>query len=164
MSSAALPGHRVMTDDNAAIARAIIDANSYMVLGTADWSGLPWVSPVWFARAGYREFFWISSPERRHSHNLAVRPQLSIVIFDSTQAPGTGQAVYMSAVAEELKGDDVTEGLRVFSGRSEADGMRAWTLEDVQPPGRVRLYRAVASEHWVLGERDDRLPVSPCLP
>ena len=38
-----------MTDDNAATVRAIIDANRYMTLSTADASGLPWVSPVWFA-------------------------------------------------------------------------------------------------------------------
>jgi hypothetical protein len=30
----------------AAIARAIIDANLYMVLATADQAGRPWVSPV----------------------------------------------------------------------------------------------------------------------
>jgi Pyridoxamine 5'-phosphate oxidase len=32
--------------DRAAIARATIDANTYMTLGTADESGLPWVSPT----------------------------------------------------------------------------------------------------------------------
>ena len=104
-----------MTDDNAAIARAIIDANSYMVLGTADASGSPWVSPVWFATEAYREFFWVSSPEARHSRNLAVRPQLSIVIFDSTVIPGEGAAVYMSATAEELTGDAIEAGLEVYA-------------------------------------------------
>ena len=147
-----------MTHDSAATARAIIDANSYMVLATADQAGLPWVSPVWFATEDYRQFFWVSDPQRRHSWNLAVRPELSIVIFDSTVAPGTGRAVYMSAVADQLTGDDAA--LRVFNARSEADGLRAWTPDDVQPPGRLRLYRAVASEQWVLGERDDRVPVS----
>ena len=34
-----------MTDDNAANARAIIDANRYMTLSTADASGLPWAPP-----------------------------------------------------------------------------------------------------------------------
>ncbi|MGH2983761.1 MAG: pyridoxamine 5'-phosphate oxidase family protein [Solirubrobacterales bacterium] len=32
-----------------AVARAIIDSNLYMTLGTADQSGRPWVSPVYFA-------------------------------------------------------------------------------------------------------------------
>ncbi|MEA2133155.1 MAG: hypothetical protein QOC68_1064 [Solirubrobacteraceae bacterium] len=150
-----------MTDDNAAIARGIIDANRYMVLGTADEAGLPWVTPVWFAPNGYREFFWVSDPQRRHSWNLAVRPQVSIVIFDSTVPISTGQAVYMSAVAEQLGATGLVDGIRVFSARSEEHGARPWTLEDVTAPARHRLYRAVASEHFVLGEQDERLPVSP---
>jgi len=149
-----------MTDDNAAIARAIIDANAYMVLATADASGLPWASPVWFAAEEYRELVWVSSPEARHSRNLAARPQLSIVIFDSTVAPGSGTGVYMSATAEALTGDEVDAGLSVYARGSEAAGLRVWTRDDVQPPARHRIYRAVASEHFILGERDERVPLS----
>ena len=88
--------------DPAGVARAIIDANLYMVLGTADRDGRPWVSPVYYAPAGYAEFYWVSYPEARHSRNLAVRPRIGIVIFDSRAPIGTGQGVYMSAVAREL--------------------------------------------------------------
>jgi nitroimidazol reductase NimA-like FMN-containing flavoprotein (pyridoxamine 5'-phosphate oxidase superfamily) len=150
-----------MTDpgDLPALARSIIDSNRYMTLATADEAGLPWVSPVWYAPAQYREFFWVSSPKARHSRNLATRPRLAVVIFDSHQ-PGGWHAVYMSAVAEELVGGDVDEGIEIFSRRSEAEDMRAWTREDVRPPTRHRLYRAVASEHFVLDPHDQRLPVS----
>jgi hypothetical protein len=34
----------------------IVDANQYMTLGTADASGRPWVSPVWYAPEGYAAF------------------------------------------------------------------------------------------------------------
>jgi nitroimidazol reductase NimA-like FMN-containing flavoprotein (pyridoxamine 5'-phosphate oxidase superfamily) len=146
--------------DNAAIARAIIDANRYMVVGTADETGLPWVSPVWFAPNGYGEFLWVSDPERRHSWNLSVRPQVSIVIFDSTVPISTGQAVYMSAVAERLDGTDLGDAISVFSRRSTEHGARPWTLDDVIEPARHRLYRAVASEHFILGDQDERVPVS----
>ena len=128
-----------------------------MTLGTADESGLPWVSPVWYAAAEYREFFWVSSPDAKHSHNLARRPQLAIVIFDSHRAGGWN-ALYMSAVAEELL--DVDDGIEVFSRTSEAQGMRSWTREDVRPPARHRLYRATASDQFVLDPRDKRVPVS----
>jgi nitroimidazol reductase NimA-like FMN-containing flavoprotein (pyridoxamine 5'-phosphate oxidase superfamily) len=101
-----------------AIAKAIVDANRYMTLGTADASGSPWVSPVWYAFVDYREFFWVSSPAAKHSRNLAARPQASIVIFDSHTPPGEGQAVYMTSVAEELTGEDLDRGIRVFSRRS----------------------------------------------
>ena len=56
------------------IARTIIDANLYMTLGTADEAGRPWVSPVYYAFAGYEEFFWVSSPEATHSRHLPGRP------------------------------------------------------------------------------------------
>jgi nitroimidazol reductase NimA-like FMN-containing flavoprotein (pyridoxamine 5'-phosphate oxidase superfamily) len=143
--------------DLGTLARSIIDSNRYMTLGTVDASGLPWVSPVWYASAEYREFFWVSSPDARHSRNLACRPQLAIVIFDSHRAGGWN-ALYMSAVAEELV--NVGEAIEVFSRRSGAQGMRAWTREDVLAPARHRLYRATASEHFVLDPHDQRLPVS----
>ena len=43
--------------------RHIIEANRYLVLATADATGRPWSSPVYFAHIGYTEFFWVSSPE-----------------------------------------------------------------------------------------------------
>jgi nitroimidazol reductase NimA-like FMN-containing flavoprotein (pyridoxamine 5'-phosphate oxidase superfamily) len=145
--------------DLGAIARSIIDSNRYMTLGTADENGLPWVSPVWFAPAEHREFFWVSAPDARHSRNLAGRPQVAIVIFDSHEVGGW-RALYMSAVAEELAGDDVDDGIAIYSRRSQAQGLPAWTRDDVQSPARHRLYRATASEHFVLDPHDQRLPVS----
>jgi hypothetical protein len=41
--------------DLGSIARDIIDANLYMVLGTADESGWSWVSPVYFTPSKYNE-------------------------------------------------------------------------------------------------------------
>lgn len=138
---------------------AIIDSNSYMTLGTADENGLPWVSPVWYSPQEYREFFWVSSPEARHSRNLAMRPHVAIVIFDS-HVPGGGQAVYMAGVVEELAGDELDRGIGIYSRRSEARGLPAWTQENVVPPARHRLYRATVTEHFVLSAHDERLPVS----
>jgi pyridoxine/pyridoxamine 5'-phosphate oxidase len=137
--------------------RAIIDANRYMTLATAGEDGRPWATPVWFATEDYRQFFWVSKPNARHSRNLAVRPELGIVIYDSSVPVGGAQAVYMAAVAEEVADD----GLDVFNRRGEAQGLRPWTSVDVLPPGRHRLFRATAREHFVLTESDERLPVSP---
>ena len=130
-----------------------------MVLGTADAAGRPWVSPVWFATEDARTFFWVSSPDARHSRNLAARPQVSLAIFDSAQAPGTGRAVYVEAEAAEVAGADVDSGMRVFDRRSVEQGLREWTVEAVRAPARHRLYRATASELFVLGDGDVRVPV-----
>jgi nitroimidazol reductase NimA-like FMN-containing flavoprotein (pyridoxamine 5'-phosphate oxidase superfamily) len=147
----------VTEQDLGALARSIVDTNRFMTLATADESGLPWASPVWYAPADYRELYWVSSPEARHSRNLAHRPQLAIVIFDSHQ-PGGWKALYMSAVAEELT--DVHEGIEVFSRRSAEQGLPVWTRDDVLPPARHRLFRAAVSEHFVLDPHDQRLPVT----
>jgi len=139
-------------DDLAAFARAIIDSNVYMALGTSDEDGQPWVSPVFYASQGYREFFWISSPEVTHSQNLLQRPQVSMVIFDSQMPVGAGRAVYMAATAEELSGADIDRGLAVYPGSLERGG-RAMTSEQLQPPAAYRLYRATVSQHWTLCPR-----------
>ena len=146
--------------DLAAIARDVIDSNLYMTLGTADENGRPWVSPVYYAPERYAEFYWVSSPEATHSHNLAACPEVSIVIFDSRTPVGCGQGVYVRAVAEELMGTDLNRGIAIFSRRSEAHGAGKWILEDVRPPARHRLYRATASEHSVLGPQDRRTRVT----
>ena len=142
--------------DLGTIARSIVDSNRYMALATADEHGRPWASPVWYAPVEYREFLWVSSPEARHSRNLALRPELAIVIFDSHEAGGW-KAVYMVAVAEELS--DVDEEIRIYSRHGEAQGLRAWAREDVLPAARHRLYRATVSEHFVLDPHDQRIPV-----
>jgi hypothetical protein len=144
-----------------AMARAIVDGNSYMTLGTADADGVPWASPVWYAPASYREFFWVSKPGARHSQNIGVRPDIAIVIFDSTVPIGTGKAVYMSARAEEVTAaGEVERGMAVFSARSVAQGGLEWMAADVGASARLRLFRALASEQFVLSPQDERLPFS----
>ncbi|HEY3002866.1 MAG TPA: pyridoxamine 5'-phosphate oxidase family protein, partial [Kribbellaceae bacterium] len=98
-------------DDLDAHARALIDANLYVTLGTADADGTPWVSPVYFATADYAEFYWTSADDAAHSRNIARRPQVSMVIFDSQVPTYHGRAVYLSATATELTGRDLDRGL-----------------------------------------------------
>jgi hypothetical protein len=151
--------------DPAAVARSLIDTNMYMALGTADESGRPWVSPVYFAADHYTDFYWVSGPESTHSRNLAGRADVSIVIFDSQAPIGTGQAAYMLASAGEVGEADLQQGIDVFSRRSTAHGAHAWTLDDVGPPAFHRLYRATASQHWILDPNarpgDHRIAVIP---
>lgn len=143
--------------DPAAIARTIVDDNVYMVLGTADEAGRPWVSPVYYAPSRDRELFWVSDPSARHSRNIEARPEISVVIFDSRQPVGTGQGVYLEARAEQVSGADVARGVEVFSRRSLQHGAREWTLDMVQAPARHRLYRATAAEVYVVDGNDRRL-------
>lgn len=141
---------------NEDIARAILDAGSYVVLATADAGGVPWASPVWFAMEAYPELYWVSYPGARHSQNIAARPQIAMVVFDSTVAPGTGQGVYMTAAAEQLTDPGAVErGLDVFSRESVRKGGEEFRLDQITGEARLRLYRASADTLF----SEDPLPV-----
>jgi pyridoxine/pyridoxamine 5'-phosphate oxidase len=140
--------------------RRIVDANMYMTLSTADGDGRPWASPVWYAPDGYSRFLWVSRPEARHSRNLAQRPELAIVIFDSTVPVGSAEAVYVEGVAEQVPGPELERGIATFSARSKALGAGEWTAAEVTESAPLRLYRATASAQFVLGPGDQRVAVT----
>src|SRR5690349_9761419 len=146
--------------DPTAVARAVLDRNRYLTLATADRDGRPWSSPVWFASRDHRTFWWVSRPGAVHSRNIAARPEVAAVVFDSTVVPGTAQAVYLRATAAQA---DDPDGIDVFSRAAVADGLPAWTMAHVTGDAELRLYRAQAAEVSVLGTvpgaRDERVPV-----
>jgi uncharacterized protein YhbP (UPF0306 family) len=146
--------------DLAALGRQIVGNALYLVLGTADADGRPWASPVYFAHEGYRDFIWVSKPEARHSQNISVRPEVSIVVFDSTVPIGTGGGVYMEATAAEADEAERDEALATFSRRSVAHGGSEFTAADALPPARLRLYKATAAEQFVLDDRDNRVALT----
>jgi hypothetical protein len=150
--------------DLAAVGRGIVDANLYMTLATADANGRPWPTPVYFAPASFRELVWVSRPEARHSQNIAARADVGIVVYDSQVPLNQGQAVYMSAVAELVSPSDLDRCLDVFSRSNQDRGGQSWGPDDVSPPRRLRLYRAIVSEQWVLDEHDQRVLVHLDLP
>ena len=144
------------------IARRVLDENRYLVLGTADEGGLPWTSPVFYAAAGHHELFWISSPEVTHSRNLATRPDVSVVIFDSRAPVGTGDAhaVYMTATAAEVPEGDLERVLATVRGFAERGG-RDVAPADLRAPAPYRLYRATVTGHSVICPRPPGVPCAP---
>jgi nitroimidazol reductase NimA-like FMN-containing flavoprotein (pyridoxamine 5'-phosphate oxidase superfamily) len=140
---------RTVSNDD--IAREVLGAGSYVVLATADACGVPWATPVWFAMESRVALYWVSDPGARHSRNIAVRPQIAMVVFDSTAAPNTGQGVYMRASASQLSDPDaIKREIAVFSRESVREGMRSWEPAQVTGDARLRLYRADVHEYWIL--------------
>ncbi|WP_422773241.1 pyridoxamine 5'-phosphate oxidase family protein [Plantactinospora sp. WMMC1484] len=144
-------------DDITAHARALLDANVFLTLGTVDSAGRPWTSPVYFAASGLREFYWSSDTDAVHSRNLTERPQVSIVVFDSSVRPYHGRALYAVGPARELHGDDLERGLQAYPGPADRGGT-ALTRDDVTGSSPYRLYRATATDLWVLCPRAPRQP------
>jgi hypothetical protein len=151
------------------MARQVIDHNRYLVLGTVEPDGRPRLSPVFYTPAGYRDFYWVSSPAARHSRNVAERPEVEIVIFDSSVEPGQGRAVYLSAVARELTPDELPAHLGdAFDPATR--GARAFTVDELTGEAELRLYVATATSydghvpggHPTLGRGiDARCPTDP---
>jgi nitroimidazol reductase NimA-like FMN-containing flavoprotein (pyridoxamine 5'-phosphate oxidase superfamily) len=135
------------------IARAVIEANKYMTLATADGPGRPWVSPVYYTPEGYDVFYWVSSPGSVHSRNLAHRPELSIVIFDSQAQIGTAEAVYMVARADIVPDDDLERCAATYGSRFPE--LRVFRPHELRAPAELRLYRATVAEHSVLVRGSD---------
>lgn len=123
-----------------AMARRVIDANHYMVLGTRDPDGSPRLSPVYYTPARYSRLYWVSSPEAHHSRNLAEHPAVEIVIFDSTARVGDGEAVYLAATARPIRDDELGAACRE-AFRTTA-GARPFEPDELRGDAPYRLYVA----------------------
>jgi nitroimidazol reductase NimA-like FMN-containing flavoprotein (pyridoxamine 5'-phosphate oxidase superfamily) len=143
----------VSLEERADRARAIVDENRYLTLGTADQDGTPWATPVFFTPDGYSDFYWVSSPDARHSRNVAARPEVAMVVFDSTVAVGSAEAVYLSGVAAQVPDDELERCARLFSARLPE--LKGFPPDELRPPELFRLYRARVTEHSVLVRGSD---------
>jgi uncharacterized pyridoxamine 5'-phosphate oxidase family protein len=124
-----------------ALARRVIDGNRYLTLATLDPDGRPRVSPVYYTHARYSDFYWVSGPQAHHSHNVEQRPEVEIVIFDSTAAIGKGEAVYLSADARAVPDDELDAACaEAFGNPGAASGFTPAELRE----GTLRLFVAHA--------------------
>ncbi|GAB2772775.1 hypothetical protein GCM10027039_37750 [Terrabacter koreensis] len=145
--------------ENAARTLQLLHENQYLTLATADTSGRPWSSTVWYAawrpsRSDERlsvDLIWLSRPEAQHSRNLLQRPQVGISIFDSAQPAGTGDGLQFAARAELAPPALLDDAVEAFSEASLAAGGGAWTRAQVEAPALPRLYIARPESAYLLG-------------
>ena len=128
--------------------RDVVDGNRYLTLGTVEPDGRPRVTPVFYTHDEYRTYYWVSSPQARHSANLTQRPAVSIVVFDSSVEPAQTRAVYIDATAAQVPDDELAAACAV-AFRSVREGARAFTPDELSGSARLRLYRAGATSHAV---------------
>ncbi|GGP89256.1 hypothetical protein BKA00_000855 [Actinomadura coerulea] len=138
------------------LARSVIDENRYMTLGTSEADHRPRLSPVYFTHAGYRTFYWVSSPDARHSGNVAARPEVAIVIYDTSVEIGQGRAVYVDAVASLVTDEDLPRRCAEAFAQAGPDGV-AFRPDELSGEAPLRLYHADATGYEVhLPGRDPR--------
>lgn len=136
--------------DLAELARTTLARSRFMVLGTVDPTGRPRVSPVWFSLVDHSEVYWLSSPDAHHSRNVEERPEVSIVVFDSTADPHTGQAVYLEATACRVPDAELADACaRAFRDQDPELSFDADSLAD--EPFVLYRARVTAAEVHVRG-------------
>ena len=133
--------------DRSAVDR-LLAANLYLVLGTADADGQPWVSPVFFAPLEPDRVCWVSSPDSRHSRNIASRTALAITVFDSTVTVGQAEAAYADADAAPLAADEADSALQALNSRLPQ--AKQLNRDDLQPAGPLVAYQATLRHRYVL--------------
>ena len=112
--------------------------------------------------AGYDiNLFGLATVQIQQSLNIAENRRVSLVLFDSTKAPGQGSALYVAADAEQAEGSTFDDALSVYNTRSVERGLTEWTPATLREPAKHRLYVAVAREAFVLDDHDERIRLAP---
>jgi uncharacterized protein YhbP (UPF0306 family) len=146
----------------------LLAQHRYLVLGTADAEGRPWVTPVFYAADGEHRVLWVSSADSRHSRNISARPAVAITIFDSHAPVGGAEAIYLEATAEPVSNHAVAADVERLNARLPASHRLG--PEDIAPAGPLQVYQASITQHFVLirggdtrfgHDVDTRLAVTP---
>ncbi|PPS91424.1 hypothetical protein BZZ08_00304 [Streptomyces sp. MH60] len=126
----------------------LLAQHRYLVLGTADGEGRPWASPVFFAADGPHRILWVSSPDSRHSRNIAARPEVAITVFDTAAPVGGAEAVYLEATAGPAPDDARAADLASLNTRLPTG--HQLVPKDLGPAGPLLVYQATVPRHFVL--------------
>lgn len=136
-----------MVKDLSKRAKEIISNIRYITIASVTEDGMPWNSPVF---GGYDEnynFYWGTHKDSQKAKNIRNNPNVFLVIYDSTVAPGTGEGVYIKAKAEPIT--DLDEIKRVYELLKARHDDNFWEFEALNGNGPVSLYKAVPEKAWM---------------
>lgn len=147
-----------MNEELEKAAREIIEQILYITIATAGEDGKPWNTPVYAAYDEKYTFYWSSSPEAQHSKNITRSGNAFMMIYDSTQAEGTGLGVYIQAHASEVHEEsEIIHALKYCYGRKHKSPK---SVADFVGPSPRRIYKAVPQRVWVnTYEKVDDYPI-----
>jgi hypothetical protein len=77
---------------------------------------------------------------------------------------GQGKAVYFEATAGEIPNDEIEPAMATFTRFALEQGGREWTAADVSGDARLRPYRAVVRQAYMLDAHDMRIAVELAPP
>lgn len=130
--------------------RKILEQNIYCTVSTAGNDGRPWGSPVFF---GFDDqiIYWRSWPESVHSHNLALRPEAFVTVFDSHASWGEGTGVYMEGDVRKIEdAPTIEKALSVMNPRSK----KISKTSEFLPPNPRRVYAFTPRKIWLNEDKE----------
>lgn len=129
--------------NDAQVAKAIIEHNTYMTIATADKAGKPWISPVFFSYDSGFNLYWVSYKETLHSKNIANRPEVAISIIGPAYPGGETDGVYFDATARELTdSEDIFKAIIFRNKRKQTEKFKIKSITDVTGDAAWRIYKA----------------------
>ncbi|MEK7509439.1 MAG: pyridoxamine 5'-phosphate oxidase family protein [Patescibacteria group bacterium] len=131
-------------------AKEIISKSLYMVVATVSENGEPWNAPVFFAHDKHFNFYWGSYKGTQHSLNIVRTGKVYLVLFDSTVQPGSGEGVYIQAVAQEVA--DESEIRTAHKLLWDRHIVPYWKIEQFFGDAPIRIYKASPEKVWMNGE------------
>lgn len=139
--------------NKAAATRRILEEVHYATIATADTEGKPWNTPVFSAYDDDFAIYWCSHPLSAHSRNIAVNPDVAIVIYNSRAAEGEGLGVYIQATAEELS--IKTQVRRALDLLGRRRGKPFKHTKKFMGSGSQRVYKATPQAFWINDAEQD---------
>ena len=137
-------------------AKEIIEKILYITIASVNSDGQPWNTPLYSAFDKDLNFYWFSDRNSQHSRNIRNNEKVFLVIYDSTVPEGTGEGVYIQALAHELNDEDeAINALRVMDER--VGRTRDRNFEKFSGDAPLRVYCAMPKKIWAnLDDKDSK--------
>ena len=122
---------------NEAIARQLIDHNTYMTLATSA-GDLPWACALFMGvDTGYHLYF-VSSIHALHVQNVLQNASVAVVVFDSHAVAGDANGVQLTGICTRLTGGALQRGIDAIYNKRYPDpserNNRNLTIEEFSRP------------------------------
>lgn len=128
-----------------------------VVMNVATVSGeQPWCATVLFAADNAHEIFWLSSPDARHSKEIAANDRVAVTIAPPYQYGQAWQGLQIEGTVKEVAPEETEEQFQAYAERFRAH----YRLSDIlNGMDNTRLYRLKPSLFVLYDE--ENFPTEP---
>lgn len=122
----------------------------------------PWVCEVHFAYDDDLNLYFVSTPARRHSQEIAANPNVAGNIVTQHDLGEAVRGVYFEGAAKQLA--DADENGPVFKLYDQRFDKGAWLKQEFQSATGHRLYQITVSNFYLFDGRDSMPATKHHLP